>query len=219
MNYFGMPWALWKMFRGSFQKNLSTVLGYTHKDAANITKRALKTYQEIIAALPHFNKRDRFKMNIVSCAIFSAFLLEMDPKPTLEKATSFYEQSMMTPLMKQFCRMSARNKFSAKDLRAMRATEALRAADANPYSWNMELYVYPDDSGYEARFTHCGICVLMKERGLFDYVPAMCRLDYAMSEAGGASIFFREFTLAEGGPYCDCGYKKKSSLNPEVPII
>ena len=49
----------------------------------------------------------------------------------------------------------------------------------------------------------------MKELGLFDLVPAMCHLDYTMSEAGGASKFVREYTLASGGPYCDCGYKKK----------
>ena len=42
-----------------------------------------------------------------------------------------------------------------------------------------------------------------------EIVPAMCRLDYAMSEAGGASEFVRAYTLAGGGPYCDCGYKKK----------
>ena len=33
--------------------------------------------------------------------------------------------------------------------------------------------------------------------------------DYTMSEAGGVSEFVREYTLASGGPYCDCGYKKK----------
>lgn len=30
-----------------------------------------------------------------------------------------------------------------------------------------------------------------------------------MSDAGGASRFVRDYTLASGGPYCDCGYKKK----------
>ena len=34
-------------------------------------------------------------------------------------------------------------------------------------------------------------------------------IGYAMSEAGGASNFVREYTIASGGPYCDCGYKKK----------
>ena len=45
--------------------------------------------------------------------------------------------------------------------------------------------------------------------GLYDLVPAMCHLDYTMSELGGTSSFVREYTLASGGPYCDCGYKKK----------
>ena len=37
---------------------------------------------------------------------------------------------------------------------------------------------------------------------------AVCRLDYTMSEAGGVTDFVRQYTLASGGPYCDCGYKK-----------
>lgn len=46
--------------------------------------------------------------------------------------------------------------------------------------------------------------------GLFDLVPALCALDYAMSEAGGASKFVRECTLAGGDAYCDCGYKRRT---------
>ena len=52
----------------------------------------------------------------------------------------------------------------------------------------------------------------MKEYGFYDLVPAMCHLDYTMSELGGASDFVREYTLASGGPYCDCGYKKKGLM-------
>ena len=95
------------------------------------------------------------------------------------------------------------------DIAAMKATAALKAADRNPYSWNMEFYEYPDGSGYEGRFTRCGICVLMKELGLYDLTPALCHLDYTMSEAGGVTDFVRQYTLASGGPCCDCGYKKK----------
>ena len=49
----------------------------------------------------------------------------------------------------------------------------------------------------------------MGELGLSDLVPAMCRLDYTMSDAGGSTEFVREYTLASGGPYCDCGYRKR----------
>lgn len=50
----------------------------------------------------------------------------------------------------------------------------------------------------------------MKKLGLYDRTLAMCHLDYTMSEAGGASNFVREYTLASGGPYCGCGYQKRS---------
>ena len=30
-----------------------------------------------------------------------------------------------------------------------------------------------------------------------------------MSEAGGVTNFVRQYTLASGVPYCDCGYRKK----------
>ena len=90
----------------------------------------------------------------------------------------------------------------------MKKTAARRYADRNPYSWYMEYYEYEDGSGYEARFSKCGICALTKKLGLFDLTPALCRLDYTMSEAGGASDFVHEYTLASGGEYCDCGYKK-----------
>lgn len=73
----------------------------------------------------------------------------------------------------------------------MKETAALRAADRNPYSWNMMYHEYPDSSGYEARFTACGICALMRELGIPEAIPAMCAFDYAMSEAGGTSRFVR----------------------------
>ena len=50
----------------------------------------------------------------------------------------------------------------------------------------------------------------MKKLGLYDLTLAMCYLDYTMSEAGGASNFVREYTLASGSPYCDCGSQKRS---------
>ena len=209
MRYAGMPWGMWALFTSSFRRNLTDIYGYDPKTAKTITAKAKPRYKEIIRKLPAFEKADRFRMNIVSCAMLSAFLLNLPERPTVEKATAYYRASMMTAPMRWFCRMSGKKKFTPSDLEGMRRAAALRAADRNPYSWNMEYLPYPDGSGYEARFTACGICTLMRELGLFAFVPAMCRLDYTMSEAGGASKFARQYTLASGGPYCDCGYKRK----------
>ena len=125
------------------------------------------------------------------------------------RLTEYYAKTMMTKPMRWFCRKSGEKKFTPQSVAGLQAAAALKAADRNPYSWNMDFYEYPDGSGYEARFTKCGICVLMRELGLYDLTPALCRLDYTMSEAGGTADFTRQYTLATGGPYCDCGYKKK----------
>ena len=60
---------------------------------------------------------------------------------------------------------------------------------------------------------------LMKKLGLFDLTPALCHLDYAMAEAGGATDFIREYTLASGGPYCDCVYHKKEKTRWRVSFL
>ena len=210
MKYAGMPMGMWALFAGSFQKQLTAVFGYNAAAARAITKKARPKYRQIVADVPEFEKADRFKMNLVNCAMLSAFILSMPERPDVARLTDYYAKAMMTGPMRWFCRKSGRNKFTPQDIAAMKQTAKLRAADRNPYSWNMDFFEYPDGSGYEARFTACGICALMQKLGLYDLVPAMCRLDYTMSEAGGASDFVREYILASGGPYCDCGYKKKT---------
>ncbi len=209
MNYIGMPMGMWAMFAGSFRRQLTAVLGYDTAAARAITRRAKPKYREIIARLPAFEKGDRFQMNIVNCAMLGAFILAMPQRPDVERLTDYYAAAAMTGPMRWFCRQSGKAKFTPKDIAGMKETAALKAADRNPYSWNMDFFEYPDGSGYEARFSKCGICTLMRELGLYDLTPALCHLDYAMSEAGGAADFVREYTLASGGPYCDCRYKKK----------
>ena len=209
MKYAGMPMGMWALFGSSFRKQLTNCLGYTPEEAREIARKAKPRYRQIIARVPEFETEDRFRMNLVNCAMLSAFVLSMPRRPKVEQLTKYYADSMMTKPMAWFCRKSGKKKFTPADIAGMKATTALRAADRNPYSWNMEYLEYPDGSGYEARFSKCGICTLMQELGLYDLTPAMCRLDYTMAEAGGATDFVRQYTLASGGPYCDCGYKKK----------
>ena len=209
MTYFGMPFGMWTMFAGSFQKQLTVVFGYDVDTAKTITKKAKPKYREIISELPEFEKGDRFKMNLVNCAMIGAFILSMPERPDVQRLTDYYARAMMTGLVRRVFRASGKSQFTEKDIEGMRRMAALRAGDRNPYSWNMDFYEYPDGSGYEARFSRCGICTLMQELGLQDLTPALCHLDYTMAEARGSATFVREYTLASGGPYCDCGYKKR----------
>lgn len=209
MKYSGMPSWMWLIYKKSFRNKLVSVLGFSEAEADEIMRSAKGKYKEIIDKLPEFEKEDRFKTNIVNCAMFSSVILNLKKKPAVEALTDYYALAMSTPATEWFCRQAGKKKFSAADIAGMKKTAALKAADRNPYSWNMEYLDYGDGSGYEARFTRCGICTLMKELGIYEYVPAMCHLDYTMSEMGRATKFVRQYTLASGGPYCDCGYKKK----------
>lgn len=209
MQYMGMPLGMWILFQKSFRQQLVSVFGYDADTAKSVTRKAKRKYKEMIRDLPQFEKDDRFQMNLVNCAMLGAFVLSMPKRPNVETLTDYYAKAMMTKTMQWFCRQSGKIKFSESDKRAMQETARKKSADRNPYSWNMDYYEYTDGSGYEARFTQCGICTLMKKLGLYDLTPALCHLDYTMSEAGGASNFVRQYTLASGGSYCDCGYKKK----------
>lgn len=209
MRYLGKPFGMWVLYKRSFKDNMTTDLGISPEDARRIIKRAKTEYRKMIDKLPEFEKGDRFTVNIINCSLLTAILLCLKRRPSVEEVTAYYEHAMSNTPTKIFCRMSAKKKFSKKDIDGMKATAALNAADRNPYSWNMDYIPYEDGSGYEARFYKCGICALMKEYGFYDLVPAMCHLDYTMSDLGGASYFVRKYTLASGGPYCDCGYKKR----------
>ena len=132
MKYFGMPMGMWGLFSGSFRAQLRKVFGYDADEARRIAKAAKPRYRQIIAELPEFEAADRFKMNEVNCAMLGAFVLSMPQRPEVEPLTRFYADAMMTKSMRWFCRKSGKNKFSEKDLAAMRQTEALKAADRNP---------------------------------------------------------------------------------------
>ncbi len=209
MKYSGMPSVMWVLFISSFEQALANVFYIRNEEIKRIAKQAKAEYRKIIESLPEFEKGDRFKMNIVSCAMFAAFCRQFCPLPEVKDLTEFYKQGMMNRKMKLFCKISGLKKFSKRDREGMMETAKFRAADRNPYSWNMNYLPYADGSGYEASFTRCGICTLMKQLGLEKAIPAMCRLDYTMAEASGVCDFIRDHTLASGGPYCDCGYKKK----------
>ena len=73
-------------------------------------------------------------MNIVSCAMLSAFVLSMPKRPDVDELTKYYAGAMMIGPMRWFCRLSGKRKFSPRDVAGMEATAALNAADRNPDS-------------------------------------------------------------------------------------
>ena len=74
MKYAGMPWGMWMLFSRSLQRQLTLVFGNDEPTAKAVARKAKPKYKEIIKGLPTFEKGDRFKMNIVNCAMLGAFI-------------------------------------------------------------------------------------------------------------------------------------------------
>ena len=88
MNYPGIPMGMWLLFHRSFRERMVNILGCSEAAAAETEKKALPKYKEIIAGLPEFERSDRFKMNIVNCAMLAAFYLNLDEKPDVDPVRS-----------------------------------------------------------------------------------------------------------------------------------
>ena len=140
MHYFGMPMGMWALFAGSFRRELTSVFGYDPVAAKKIARDAKLKYRAILRDVPEFEKGDRFKMNLVNCAMLGAFVLSMPKRPDVQRLTDYYAKSMMTPPMRFFCRKSAKKKFTEKNLAQMRFTEKLKAADRNPFPFTFFRY-------------------------------------------------------------------------------
>ena len=85
MKYAGMPMGMWVVFGKNFRKNLTEVLKYDEAEGRKITASAKKKYKELIGKLPEFEKADRFKMNIVNCAMLSAFFQPIPSTSSINK--------------------------------------------------------------------------------------------------------------------------------------
>ena len=122
MKYAGMPAAMWKLFAGSFRKQLTAILGYDETAAREMIRKAKPKYKELIARLPEFEKADRFKMNIVNCAMLSAVILSMPQRPEVGPLTDFYAKSMSTAPARWAFRKSGKRQYTEKHMAGLKAT-------------------------------------------------------------------------------------------------
>ena len=72
--------------------------------------------------MSELEKGDRFKMNIVNCAMIGAFILSMSKRPDAERLTVYCANAMMTKSMKASA--SAKISFTGRDGEAGSAATA-----------------------------------------------------------------------------------------------
>lgn len=203
MKYGLIQKLMFNAFKKSFKKQLN-ILDIDKTNRNKVMKKAKAKYKEIVLTIPKFTKEEPFLFNILNCAMFSSILLSINTKPTLEKATLYYRYSMLTnSLLVKFVKHS--NSYTNKGREKLKQNAKASEKLTNKYSFKFSITETNNINDYTATFYTCGICYLMKELNLRDYIPAMCKLDYDMASLNNTR-FYREYTLANNGPYCDCHY-------------
>lgn len=201
MKYGALPRAMWLAFRGSYKKAIREVL--PKENAGAVMEKAHDRYREILAGVEEFDKGSRFAFNIYSCAMLSAVILNLNGKYEVETIRLYYRTAMDNRIMRKFAKKS--RAYTEEGRAALKAAAARSQSITNPYDWKFIIEDGETINQYTATFTTCGICTLMNELGIGEYVPAMCAFDYDMAEMNHTK-FTRAYTLASGGPYCDCHY-------------
>ena len=202
-----LPRGMWLLFRGNFERKLA-LLGVDAPE--DLMARAKGKYREIIESVEPFGKEDAFEINIVSAAV----CLSLPERPKAGAVERYYAAAMDSRATRLFLKRS--DYYTAKyQNRLARSAEASRRS-VNPYSWRFAFVPGPSLDSFDAVFTHCGICHLFKRLDIQDLTPALCAYDFAMAERTG-TIFTRKFTLAGGGPHCDCHYQKRTAGSGRRP--
>lgn len=207
MRYGFFPKTMWKLFNGNFKKQLKKEL---HEPKVGyVMKNAKKRYKEIVESIQEFDKGDRFLFNILSCAMLSSVLLSVTNHYAVSEITSYYSKAMNTKMLRKTIKKSTA--YTAKGREILKNQAKNSELQSNPYSWVFEIQDGENLNEYTATFKTCGICHLMKELNLEEYIPAMCAFDYDMAKLNNTE-FSRQYTLASGGPYCDCHYKHNGKI-------
>ena len=178
MKYGIIPKLMWAGYKGTFKKHLSATL--SEENPREVMKAAHKEYKKILGRIPEFDKGDRFLINIVSCALLSAVLLSVKNKYSVEEVRAYYRNAMC----ENFLTKSASKKskaYTVKGREKLKAQALASEKNENPYSWKFSVEDGKTINQYTAYFYTCGICRLMTELGLKEYIPAMCTLDYDMA--------------------------------------
>jgi len=206
MKYGFMQRGMWLAFKGTFKKHLPV---FGEAGGNKFMSAAKKTYRTIIAGIDEFEKDDRFLVNILSCAMLSSVLLNLKGKPSLEAARLYYKKSMDDNFFMRYAAAHS-TAYTENGRNKLKALAKKSEGNLNPYSWKYSVTDGQTINEYTATFYTCGICYLMERLGLKEYIPAMCSYDYDMAAMNNTS-FSREYTLAGGGPYCDCHYNHKTN--------
>lgn len=197
--------ASWAFLKRSMLATLP-VLGIEEPRA--FYKRARAIYRREMARLPEYGEGDVLKLNLAHAVMLGSIFEACDPKPDIDTLTRFYHDLLLnSSLLRKG--MAKRDMLAPKEVRRQVEIGKRSQRATHPFTWQFAVEV-EDEDRFTATFCRCGIYDYLKSRGMAHIVPAMCAVDYSMSEVSN-HLFLRDSTLATGGDVCDCHYVRTSA--------
>lgn len=196
---------MWKTFEGSFAKAAASRLGI--ENPTPLMESAKQKYYEILADVDDFKRGDNYVYSILSCAMLCSVLLACEQKPTVEDVQDFYRDAMITNrTLRRYAKHT--DAYTEQGRANLKKQAAQSLHNASPFGRSFTVSDGDNINKYTATVYSCGICHLMKQLDLFEYVPAICNLYYDLAAINN-TVFTRDHTIADGANNCDCHYNHR----------
>ncbi|WP_371803105.1 L-2-amino-thiazoline-4-carboxylic acid hydrolase [Candidatus Lokiarchaeum ossiferum] len=106
-------------------------------------------------------------------------------------------------IQKPFKKKFQKSIFSYAQKEQMKQIATRPSCEIHPMDWKMTYEEEdPNDKNYSIIYSECGIVKFWKAENLQEFIPYMCLTDFIKWDNADLNVS-RQFTLGNGGPYCD----------------
>lgn len=171
-------------------------------DIKPILKKVKKEYSNILYRTPGIH--NSLESNLIGASYLFAMAKKI-PHMTPQKLDEIIDYGLHSPLLirlhahKNIFSNRTQNKMVKEAQKSMKSTKEM--------DWTFTYQKGKDE--FYLTYTRCGICKLAQKENVMEYLPCMCKMDYAKYEMVHAHLE-RTMTLAHHEACCDFHVTKSS---------
>ena len=164
-------------------------------DIKPVLKKVKKEYSNILYRTPSIH--NSLESNLIGASYLFA-LAKKVPNMTPQKLDKIIDYGLHSPLLIKL--HAHKNIFSnrAQNKMIKAAKQSIKSTKEMDWSFTYQ----KGENEFWLTYTRCGICKLAKNENVLEYLPCMCKMDFAKYEMVHAKLE-RTMTLASQGSCCD----------------
>lgn len=192
----------WLFMIGKTKKPLIELFG--KKKSKVIINKAKLIYKDLIVNAPNMGKGNTMVGNMYGAMVFVSILIASDFQMSHEEFSKLIHDTLeqFKWILNKRDLSNDKNQNYYYDFMD-RYKKWYDKQDHNEVvSWNVHVNRNLHTNGQYYEFTTCPIASYMKDLGLSEYTPCLCKMDYQMFEYQNANLI-RKQTIAKEDPICD----------------